>query len=578
MKKGLFKNVFKNKFFLVYFIINIVFIICGFYFALPFFNLRDRGSFLFYFYIIAFITSVILTFVIKAKQMKEGTEPEVFIDDKPFSKEANKHFFYSKNATIGEVLIKTLSIALIAAVIFLSLCSLFESKMFNAKRYQKQLEIREGTEEEFLETFDYKGGNVSLPLIDKDVAFRLAETKLGDYGSQYNIDYANFTLLSRVNSEGKTELIRVTPLEYANVFVAMSRMSKGSIGYIEINCITSESKLILFDENDGLKYMPSGIFNYDLDRHIRFKYPTAIYESKKFEVDDQGNPYWVVPVLDKQVGIFSGQNPSGVILVNPITGEMNRYKLGEEPSWVQRCVDERTVEAQANNALSLKNGYWNTHFAKKDVFNLSDGYNYFLKDGHTYYVSCITSSNANDETSVGFITVDLKTKQAVKYSATGATEDRARQIAMMDERVKAQQLDATWPILISYNGVQTYFICLKNDVQVQKFVYLNVYDGTMVAIGNTIEEAQSEYNHLLKNSGHDESEEKKLTGVIDRVKERNGFVEFTLVGDSTRFFKVKINLNLDSRFLQSGDKVEITYKENSDSNDGNFVVDIKIIE
>ena len=37
-------------------------------------------------------------------------------------------------------------------------------------------------------------------------------------------------------------------------------------------------------------------------------------------------------------------------------------------------------------------------------------YNYFIKNGQTYYVSCITSPNENDQTSIGFVTINLKDK------------------------------------------------------------------------------------------------------------------------------------------------------------------------
>lgn len=92
---------------------------------------------------------------------------------------------------------------------------------------------------------------------------------------------------------------------------------------------------------------------------------------------------------------------------------------------------------QADNALTYKNGFWNTLFAKKEVFQLSDGYNYFIKDGNTYYVSCITSPNSNDQTSIGFITINLKTKESIRYSNPGITEMRAREIAQNDEEGKS---------------------------------------------------------------------------------------------------------------------------------------------
>ena len=357
------------------------------------------------------------------------------------------------------------------------------------------------------------------------------------------------------------EIIRVTPLEYENVFVSMSRMNQGTIGYIEVNVVTQVAKLVKFDENNGLKYMPTGIFKYDLDRHIRKNYPTVLYNHKYFEIDNDGNPYWVIPTIEKEIGVFDGATPSGVLLVNPITGEINKYKLGEQPSWVQRCVDERVMEVQANNALSLKNGFWNRLFAKKEVFQLSDGYNYLLKNNATYYISCITSPNENDQTSIGFLIVNLKTKEAIRYSCPGITEMRAREIAMYDERVKAQVLEATWPILVSYHGVPTYFVVLKNDVQFQKAVFINVDTGALVGMGTDITSAKIEYDNLLSNESIVQKENKEINGVVTKVRDLGNTIEFMIDTMPNMYFSCDINLSLTARFLCVGETVTITYNE-----------------
>lgn len=333
--------------------------------------------------------------------------------------------------------------------------------------------------------------------------------------------------------------------------------------------VTQEAKLVEYAEGDGLKYMPSGIFSKDLDRHIRMKYPTLIYKDKYFEIDNDGNPYWVVPTIKKEIGIFSGATPKGVLVVNPKNGKMKHYHLDDDskPEWLQRAIDEKVVEEQANNALTYKNGFWNTLFAKKEVFQLSDGYNYFIKDGNTYYVSCITSPNLNDQTSIGFITINLKTKEAIRYSNPGITEMRAREIAQYDERVKAQNLNSTWPILITYHKVPTYFVVLKNDVLSQKIVLINVEDGTMVAMGDTLESAKQEYESLLASKGIiSSSDEEKESVTVTRIRDLGNKIQFMVEEHDDVYFEVDINLSLDARFLQVGDQIEITYKKNSGYN------------
>lgn len=432
------------------------------------------------------------------------------------------------------------------------------TKLFRANAYYSQLPIEEDTIENFEEIYSYGDGDVVLPLIDKDLAFKLAEAKLADHGAQFEIDYENFTLMN-VNRNGKHELVRVSPLEYSSFFVSLSKMNQGSVGYIEVNVVTKEAKLVKFDE--GLKYMPSAMFGYDLKRHIYSKYPGVLFDETNFEIDDEGIPYWVMPTYKPEIGLYGGKKNNAVIVCNAITGELNKYELGEEPHWLDRAYDEEIIEFQATNSLRYKHGFMNVHFGAKDeVLQVSDGYNYFVKDGHTYYVSCITSPSEADQTSVGFLTIDIKTGEAKKYLIPGITEMRAMEIAKQDERVKAQQFEATWPILINYKGVPTYFLVLKNDVQAQKIVFINVHDGALVAMGNSIDEAKEEYNRLLASNGDVSVTELKFSGKVIRTRDLGNTIEFTLSGVDG-YFVVDVNLSLDARFLQIGDDINIQVKQ-----------------
>lgn len=539
------------------------------YFALPFLNFRDPGFYFFLMLVLALPSAVVYA-VISKKRSKNDKRSEYTA----YKYDKRKGSFVKvKKDIASKYEINTLLVrgAIYCVALFVSLVVIFSLtglKIFNAKAYANQLEITQGDSEDLNTIFDYESGEVLLPRIDKDLAFRLAEARLGDYGSQYSIDYDNFTLIS-INRNGTTELIRVTPLEYATPFVALSRMNQGTIGYIEVNVITQEAKLVEYTDGEGLKYMPSGIFSMDLDRLIRSKYPSAIYRDKYFEIDNDGNPYWVVPTLRKEVGMFSGSEPEGVLVVDPKTGNIDSYKLEDKdlPNWLQRAVDETVIEEQANNALTYKNGFWNTLFAKKEVFQLSDGYNYFIKDGNTWYVSCITSPNNNDQTSVGFLIVNLKTKESIRYSNPGITEMRAREIAQGDERVKAQNLNSTWPILITYHNVPTYFVVLKNDVLSQKIVLINVEDGTLVAMGDTLDAAKQEYEALLAGKGIISSTTNPSgTFTVERIRDLGDKIQFTVVGLGDVYFEVDVNVSLDARFLQVGDLVSITYKENQGYN------------
>lgn len=538
----------------------LILLFVAYYFLLPVFNFGSVGFYFYLLLIIGYVISVVLmslseTFIEKNlnKTYKEYSFNKVTGNFDPRYVSASTYF--SKSRLLG----KSIVYSVVGVIAIILLFSLVGSKLFQAKAYYKQLEIAEAPESELKEVFDFDSGNVLLPVIDKELAFKLAQASLGDYGAQYTIDFDNFTLIS-VTRNGKSELLRIAPLEYSNIFVALSRMNEGTIGYIEVNVVTKETKLVEVD--GGLVYMPTGLFGKDLDRHIRFNEPCEMYDEYNFEIDDEGNPYWIIPTYKKEIGVINGPTPDQVMMINPVTGEINKYDLGDEPAWVDRTVNESVVDAQATNAFRYKNGFFNVHFGeKKEVFQLSDGYNYFIKDGQTYYVSCITSPNEADQTSIGFVTINLKTKQATKYYVKGITEMRVREIAMNDARVKAQALEATWPILINYQGVESYFIVLKNEVQSQKIVFVNVGNGELIAMGDTLEEAKAEYDRLLADSGETITNDIVIEGVVSRIRDLETSIEFTIEGIDNKYFVVSPSISIDARFIQTGDKLKITCKD-----------------
>ena len=89
-------------------------------------------------------------------------------------------------------------------------------------------------------------------------------------------------------------------------------------------------------------------------------------------------------------------------------------------------------------------------------------------------------------------------------------------------------------------------------------------DGTLVAIGDTLEEAKQEYETLLANKGAISGDSTDSgTFVVDRIRDLGDKIQFTVVGNEETYFEVSVSLNLDARFLKEGDTIEITYKENS---------------
>ena len=136
-----------------------------------------------------------------------------------------------------------------------------------------------------------------------------------------------------------------------------------------------------------------------------------------------------------------------------------------------------------------------------------------------------------------------------------------KSLLMYDERVKAQALEATWPILISYKNVPTYFVVLKNDVQSQKVVLINADNGSFVSIEDNITNAINSYDKLLFNNNSIEKEELTHTATTIRIRDLGERIEFTVNDINDYYFVVDVNVSIDARFLKEQELIEIKYKD-----------------
>ncbi len=518
------------------------------YFLQPEINIKSPGSVLVILLLIAIDTFIIAIF----NHKKNTKKTEINIADLKAVKMAG---FYS---ILG-----------LLFFLYLVIGGISGAHIIRAKAYVGQMPMEVLEIDDFAEQVSPESiGSSTLPIIDKEIALRKAEGQLSTYGSQYSIG-DSFTLIN-INDDGVDRLVRVAPLEYNGLVVAATHYNSGSVGYVMVDVVTEEAKFVEVEE--GIKYLESGLLNRNLSRYIWMHYPTSLITEYSFEIDDNGTPYWVASVYDNEVGLFSGQNPIGAIVVNAVNGDINRYDIKDVPNWVDRVIPSEQAITQANNALTYKNGWFNATFgAKKDVFNLTEEYNYISLKGKTYMYSGITSPNNADETSVGFLLVDLRTKESRMYRIQGITEYRAMEIARSHQSVKAQNLNATEPLLVNIEGQPTYFLTLKNSVQRQWYVLVRVSDGAIV-LNQNLRNCKSEYISLLTNQNGSPVTAglESFSGIVSRIREAQGdTLEFVFANDVGKIYIVPISLGVDTRFLQAGDTVTVKFLP---SDDGTYLV------
>jgi len=433
---------------------------------------------------------------------------------------------------------------------------LISSPLFHASAYQKQLDVDK--EADFYSDNE-KVNYQSIPVVDKDSAERLGDRKMGeivDYVSQFEVDDE----YDQINYQNKP--YRVTTISYSDLIKWFTNHSDGLPAYIRVDMVTQESEVVRL--NEGMKYSYSDLFFRNINRHIRLHYPTKMFEDPSFEIDENGHPYWIAPVYQYQVGLFGGKDIVGAILVDAIDGTCQYYDIKDVPSWIDRVYPSDLLIAQLENWGKYGNGYLNTVFSQKGVLKPTDGYNYVALNDDVYIYTGLTSVSS-DASNVGFALINMRTKEAKYYAISGAEEYSAMSSA--EGKVQNLAYTSTFPILINAGGQPTYFMSLKDSAGlVKKYAFVSVENYQIVAVGDSVAEAEKAYYQLLSENGKEQIdiENKKISAKITAIQEAvvsgNSHYYFQLEGYD-KVFIAPISLNDQLPLAKVGDTVTVEYIE-----------------
>ena len=441
--------------------------------------------------------------------------------------------------------------------------ALLSSPIINAKKYQQLMtvETREFTTDIEELSFD------QIPLLDKDSAELLGDRKMGsmvDMVSQFEVD----SLYSQINYQDRP--VRVSPLKYASLIKWFTNQGEGIPAYIKIDMATQDTELVKLDE--GMKYTTSDHFNRNIYRHLRFKYPTYIFNDLSFEVDEEGIPYWICPVKKFNIGLFGGETIGRVVLCNAITGETQDYAIEDAPQWIDRAYSADLLVQLYDYYGTLKHGFFNSVLGQKDCLHTTDGYNYLAIDDDVWVYTGVTSITG-DQSNVGFVLMNQRTMETRFYEVEGATEASAMSSA--EGQVQNLHYTATFPLLLNISGEPTYFIALKDDAGlVKKYAMVNVQKYQIVAIGDTVSECEENYSTLMYENGIKETPEDtrdvetitaRITKIAQGVVDGNSHY-YIMVEGSDAIFDIPVVDFIDIIRYDVGDEVTIEYKEGEKSN------------
>jgi len=450
-------------------------------------------------------------------------------------------------------------------VVVLVAGNILSSAFFNATKYSTIIEVPEAVFEEDMPESDLV---TNIPLMDSESANIIGNRKLGELSavvSQYEVN----GIYSQINYGGIPR--KVSSLEYVDLFKWINNRDEGIPGYVSVDPVGSSADYVEFET--PIKYTDSAYFDEDLTRALRFSYPTKIFGTAMFELDEEGNPYYIVSCMAPKVGIFGAMDVSEVIIFNPCDKTSEIYSVDETPSWVDNVFSGTLASQKYDWFGTLKNGFWNSVIGNKDCKVTTNDYGYIVLGDDVWFFTGVTSV-VSDESNIGFIISNARTGEYKFYSVVGAEEYSAMGAA--EGEVQEKGYKASFPSLINVSGEATYIMVLKDENSIVKLIALvNVENYTIVATGRTQTEAKQAYLELLKEEGLIDDEGKKPSGEpkpeskpldttpVSVVKKEiytvGGESVVYLTCDDGNIYKKQLSNDEAMLFIAEGEKLTISY-------------------
>ena len=531
--------------------------VVAYYFMLPPLNFKSTETYMFFGVVAAIY--IALTFVTSNAQL----HPE--------------YVEYVKRRSIVSVVV----IAILVAIVGVG--TVISSVVLRAKSYSQIITVDESKDfSEEIQEADFK----SVPVLDNAAASVLANRTLGDLAainkvSQFEVD----TALTQINYKGSP--VKLATLAYGDVFKWFKNTREGLPGYIIVDMVTQKAELVTLPEGGYMRYSPNEHFSKYLMRHVRFEYPTYIFDTPRFEIDEEGKPFWIVPVLDKTIGLFGGTDVKGLVMVDAVSGEMTEYSIDEarsskELQWIDGIYSANLLVEQYNYYGQYQKGFINSILGQDGVRLTTEGSNFLAQNDDVYLYTGVTSAG-NDQAIIGFVLINMRTKAAEYYAVSGAKEYSA--MASAQGEVQDYEYAATFPILLNIKGQPTYFMSLKDSGSiVKRYAMVNVQNYQVAVTGSTIAQCTEAYAEKLKqnninikidideiidategneNAGADTPETKTVKGVVSDIRTAvmNGeSVYFIQLDGKGAYYSIAASAAENVVIMNKGDKVTVKFK------------------
>lgn len=458
-------------------------------------------------------------------------------------------------------------IGCISVGILMAIFGVFSSPLFNAHKYS-QLVMNNITQ---MDISEYTPTIDNVPLMDKETAELLCNRTMGtlvEEVSQYELRES-----TQINYNGRP--VRVMALKYAGFFKWLNNRSRGVPSYIKVDMITQKTDIVNLEK--PMRYTPDAFFGDDLKRMLRFKYPFEMMADPVFELDEEGRPFWIVPLLEHKISLFGGEDVKGIIIVDAVDGSTDKYNVGDIPNFVDNAYPSDTLIKLYDYYGLYREGFLNSLFGQRGCIVTTKGYNYIPQNDDIWLYTGVTSV-VSDESNIGFIYVNKRTKEYQYYEVPGAEEYSAMDSAM--GMVQDLGYKATFPLLLQIEGHPTYCIALKDaGGLVKMYGLINMSQYQIVVTGETINQCLASYRTALQNNGQTTLAIETLdnVGIVEdiRVANKNGTTYFYIKFENDPiYYAFSILDDEDIILVNIGDSVSYGATEFTDEN----ILDAVLIE
>lgn len=443
--------------------------------------------------------------------------------------------------------------------------SIYSAEIFHADDYANLVQPEKRVWTQDIQPRDPK----HMRMASKENAEFLATKVVGEagaIGSQYQLEENQLTL-----QQIKGHLYFVGPLDFRGYRTWSSSSNKGVPAYIMVDAEDpqAQAKLVHLPAGKELRYTPGAYFGKELKRHLRM----TVGQIKgltdySFEVDDEGNAFWVVTVYEPTIG-NDGNKVIGAQIVDPNTGAATFYESGKIPVWVDRIIPSEFAEQYLDWKGELSSGWVNANWDKLSLFKGETPRLSYGADNQCYWVIDLTSTNGKDDSLVGMAYVNSRTGKTVLYDTKGGATGQAVIAAVnQHNEVAMRKMKAAEPQIYNVYGTMAAVMPLLGENHAfQGVAIANLNRIQSIAVGNDQYEALRVYQKLMTASGQQIALDKtrtlkKVSGTIDRMGAeiiKTGVQYYLHLPGIPHLFVGDSGLSRKLMVSKVGDKVEIEY-------------------